>query len=52
MRQKGWRVVYLPQYEMVHFCQRVTNRRFWSRMGWKHIKGLLYFYWKHKSING
>ena len=52
MKQEGWRVIYLPQYEMIHFCQRVTNRRFFSRMGWRHVKGLLYFYWKHKSING
>ncbi len=50
--QKGWRVVYLPQYEMIHFCQRVTNRRFYSLMGWRHVRGLLYFYWKYKKVNG
>jgi len=52
MKEERWRVVYLPQYQMVHYCQRVTNRRFFSLLGFRHIKGLLYFYWKHKKLIG
>lgn len=47
-RQAGWKVIYLPNLSMVHYCQRRTHMNPFSRLGWRHAKALLYFYWKYK----
>lgn len=49
-RWAGWRVMYLPALTMVHHCQRKTHTNPFSRLGWAHVKALLYFYWKYKKI--
>jgi len=49
-RKAGWKVMYLPQVSMVHYCQRKTHANPFSRLGWKHTKALLYFYRKYKSF--
>ncbi|MCR4665492.1 MAG: glycosyltransferase [Paludibacteraceae bacterium] len=48
VKAEGWKVVYLPTMSMVHDCQRKTNAHPLSRLGWKHIKGLMYLYRKHR----
>ena len=50
LRAEGWKVTYLPQYAMVHHCQRKTTHRPFSTLGRQHIKALLYFYWKHRRL--
>lgn len=45
---KGWKVVYLPSTTMIHHCQRKTNTNPFTRLGMYHMKGLLYFYRKHR----
>jgi len=50
IRKAGWKVMYLPQYTMQHLCQRKTTKKPFSRLGRKHIKALIYFYWKYKKI--
>lgn len=50
MRRKGWKLVYLPQFRIIHHCQRITSRRILSPIGRKHIRGLIYFYCKHKRF--
>jgi len=50
VQQKGWEVTYLSQYSLIHNCQRLTTKHPFSQLGMKHIKGLLYFYWKYKRI--
>ena len=52
VRQKGWKVVYLPMVSMIHDCQRKTNAHPSSPLGWKHLKGLFYFYRKHRRFIG
>lgn len=46
----GWQVRYLPQVTITHLFQRATTKRALSPLGRKHIKSLLYFYWKHKRL--
>lgn len=46
MRQAGWRVVYNPEAVVVHHERRVA-RSFSSRLGWKHLWGVLYYFAKH-----
>lgn len=47
----GWKVVYLPQYTIVHHWRRATNKKIFSRLAWKHFCALCYFYVKYKRIN-
>ena len=50
MHALNWKVVFVPNFDMVHYCQRVTNKRLFSALGLKHLHGLLYFYWKYKRF--
>ncbi len=50
IRNSGWKIVYLPQYNIIHHWRRITNSRKLSLIAWKHICGLCYFYFKHKRI--
>lgn len=46
LRAAGWRVVYNPAVAIVHRERRIA-RSVWSRLGWKHLWGLGYYFWKH-----
>jgi GT2 family glycosyltransferase len=48
--QAGYKVVYNPEAIIIHDEQRITKRRYFSKMTWEHIKGLAYFFWKHKYL--
>ena len=48
VKNAGWHVYYLPQYTITHLCQRMTNKRLFTKMGLKHLSALFYFYRKHK----
>lgn len=47
----GWKVVYLPQYTIIHYWRRATNRKRFSLLAWKHFCSLCYFYIKYKRIH-
>lgn len=47
VRKCGFRIVYLPQFSIIHHWKRITNRNIFSRLAFKHIRALLYFYKKH-----
>lgn len=49
-KRKGFKTVYYPEVKLNHFYQRITKKVF-SKITLKHIKGLIYFFWKHKYIN-
>lgn len=49
-QQNGWKVVYLPYAKMIHHCQRKTNTNPFTRLGLYHMKGLMYFYRKHRRF--
>ncbi len=51
LRQHGWKVKYLPQYSIIHTYYRRTSRKPFSRLGMKHIRGLLHLYNKHHRIS-
>lgn len=48
VRAAGKRVVYNPEFVIVHDWQRQTNAKPLSKIGRKHIKALFYFYNKHR----
>lgn len=43
----GKDVVCLTSHQIIHYWQRSTNRRLFSRLSWLHAKGLLHFYSTH-----
>lgn len=50
IRKAGWSIVYLPQYELIHHWQRITQRKVFSRLAFRHIQGLMYFYLKYRRV--
>lgn len=47
----GWKVMYLPQYTIIHHWRRATTKKIFSHLAWKHFCALCYFYAKYKRIN-
>lgn len=48
MHRGGWKVVYNPATKIIHYEQRMTKSRLLSPLSWKHLKGILYLYWKYR----
>lgn len=48
-KKAGYDTVFFPDVKLYHFYQRIT-KKFFTKITWEHIKGLVYFYWKHKYI--
>ncbi|MBX7045684.1 MAG: glycosyltransferase family 2 protein [Ignavibacteria bacterium] len=48
-QRAGYDTAYFPYVELYHFYQRIT-KKFFTKITWEHIKGLVYFYRKHKYI--
>lgn len=48
VRSLGKKVVYLPSLTIVHDWQRATSRRLLSKGAFTHLRGLVYFYKKHR----
>lgn len=49
LRQAGWEIHYNPDAVVVHKERRVA-RSFFSRLSWKHLWGIGYYFWKHKYL--
>jgi len=47
---KGWKVCYLPDAVITHYEQRITKSRVFSYTSFKHIQGLIYYFFKHKYL--
>lgn len=49
MKLKGYKVYYIPQVSIYHAYQRVSSHSLFSKLNLMHIKGLIYYFWKHKK---
>ena len=47
MWRKGWAVCYNPFAAVVHFEQRVTKGKLFSKLTWLHLRGLIYYFIKY-----
>ncbi len=45
--QKGYRVIYCKNAQIIHATQRISKKKLISRHNWEHIKGLCYFFSKY-----
>jgi GT2 family glycosyltransferase len=50
INRKGYKIVCLPDISIIHHYNRMSNRKLCSSISRHHLKGLLYFYFKHQSV--
>lgn len=48
--KKGWKVVYNPNSEVIHFEQRLSRKRVLSRLQIEHIRSLVIYFLKHRYL--
>lgn len=46
----GYQVAFCPGARIIHEWQRLSRRKFVSRINWEHIKGLGYMFRKHRYL--
>ncbi|MEO8168762.1 MAG: glycosyltransferase, partial [bacterium] len=49
MQRKGWKVYYLATVRIIHFEQRITRKKIFTKMTFLHLKGILYLFWKYRG---
>lgn len=49
IKELGGRIVLVSGASIYHLTQRISKKKFISKMNWLHIKGLIYFAKKHKG---
>jgi GT2 family glycosyltransferase len=49
MYQNGWKVYYYPFTSIIHYEQRITKKKIFSKLTFLHFKAVLYFFWKYKG---
>ncbi len=50
MHQNGFKVIGLTDYQITHYCRRLTNHSLFSKLSLKHICSLFYLYYKYHRI--
>ena len=48
--KSGYQVAFCPEAQIIHEWQRLSKKKFISRMNWEHIKGLAYMFKKHHYL--
>lgn len=48
--KKGKKMVYFPDFTVLHQTQQITHKKFFSRIAISHFFGLIYYFLKHKYI--
>ena len=50
VHEAGFPVCYYPEIECVHITQQITHRRRLSRISLSHLRGLAYYFRKHRYL--
>jgi GT2 family glycosyltransferase len=48
VRKAGYNIYYLPQTTIYHAYQRISSSKIFSKTTYEHLKGLIYYFRKHK----
>lgn len=51
IRKKGFKILYYPLFKVLHHTQRITHRKFLSKIAFSHFFGLVYYFLKHRYFN-
>ncbi len=46
----GFQAAYCPSAVIIHEWQRLSRKKYFSRLNWEHIKGLVYMFRKHHFL--
>lgn len=49
--EKEKRIVFYPDFTVLHHVQRITHKSFFSRIALSHLFGLVYYFLKHRYIS-
>jgi GT2 family glycosyltransferase len=49
MYRKGWKVYYFPGTRIIHYEQRITKSKPFSKISLMHLRGILYIFWKYRG---
>jgi GT2 family glycosyltransferase len=47
MYRKGWKVYYYPHTSIIHYEQRITKRKVFSKISYRHFLGIIYLFSKY-----
>ena len=48
--KSGYQVAYCPEATIIHEWQRLSRKKYFSRLNWEHIKGLAHMFRKHRYL--
>lgn len=48
MYHHGWNVYYVASTQIIHFEQRITKKKVFSKLTWLHLKGVWHLFRKHR----
>lgn len=48
IEKKGYKIICLPEFYIIHHYNRISNKKIFSKITFYHLKGLIYFYFKHR----
>ena len=47
MYRNGWKVYYFPGTKIIHYEQRITKKKFLSKISFRHLSGIFYIFLKY-----
>lgn len=50
MYRGGWKVYLYPHTRIIHYEQRITKRKIFSKITFLHLCGIIYLFWKYKGV--
>ena len=46
--KKGKKTIYYPDFTVLHYVQRLTHKKIFSRIALSHLFGVIYYFYKHR----
>jgi GT2 family glycosyltransferase len=49
MYRNGWKVYYYPSTSIIHYEQRITKKKYLSKLSFRHLCGIIYLFLKYRG---